>query len=344
MSNAELLVQGAELVQGVQQLTQESSSIPQSASNWTSIAATVTSLMSSVSQSPLIGVLNPTTHLYNMQVQAAALGTNIGQGNYLDATSNLLSLTASLATLMAPQAKALSIALSIASLALNQKAFGDGGNWFDGLGDWNFMSEAVASEFNSAQRNRINRDPLVLDLDGDGIETVGTNAGILFDHNNDGIKTGTGWVKSDDGLLAIDLNNNGKIDTGNELFGVDMNHAIDGFMALRTIDSDRNGIINAADTQFNDLRVWRDLNQNSISEAGELKTLTEPGIASINLTSTAAVTTFTDGNRQTATSTFTRTDGMTGTVANLGFAEDTSRRLFTAPVPLTSCGTNRPNL
>jgi len=37
--------------------------------------------------------------------------------------------------------------------------------------------------------------PLVLDLNGDGIETVGISATthILFDHNNDGITTGKGW-------------------------------------------------------------------------------------------------------------------------------------------------------
>lgn len=42
-------------------------------------------------------------------------------------------------------------------------------------------------------------DPLVLDLDNDGIETIGIGGTVVvFDHNADGIKTGTGWVKSDD--------------------------------------------------------------------------------------------------------------------------------------------------
>lgn len=37
------------------------------------------------------------------------------------------------------------------------------------------------------------RDPLVLDLDGDDIETISTQDGavILFDHDADGVKTGT---------------------------------------------------------------------------------------------------------------------------------------------------------
>ena len=48
-------------------------------------------------------------------------------------------------------------------------------------------------------------DPFILDLDGDGVETINVTSGILFDHNADGVKTGTGWVKGDDALLVRDL-------------------------------------------------------------------------------------------------------------------------------------------
>ena len=68
------------------------------------------------------------------------------------------------------------------------------------------------------------RDPLAIDLDADGIETLGIPASgtpILFDHDADGIKTGTGWLKSDDAWLVLDRDNNGSIDSGRELFGVD---------------------------------------------------------------------------------------------------------------------------
>ncbi|HGO9230708.1 TPA: hypothetical protein ACLBIB_002006, partial [Neisseria meningitidis] len=83
--------------------------------------------------------------------------------------------------------------------------------------DWNLRKELY--------RNRSGKyhvyDPLALDLDGDGIETVATKgfAGALFDHRNQGIRTATGWVSADDGLLVRDLNGNGIIDNGAELFG-----------------------------------------------------------------------------------------------------------------------------
>ena len=50
------------------------------------------------------------------------------------------------------------------------------------------------TRFQDAQNYVIpRRDPLVLDLDGDGIELIAANGTVLFDHNADGIKTGTGW-------------------------------------------------------------------------------------------------------------------------------------------------------
>ncbi|MRU27428.1 bacteriocin, partial [Xylella fastidiosa subsp. multiplex] len=50
------------------------------------------------------------------------------------------------------------------------------------------------------RNSRDARDPLVLDLDGDGIETVAAGKPILFDHDGDGIKHARGWVKPDDGF------------------------------------------------------------------------------------------------------------------------------------------------
>ena len=63
------------------------------------------------------------------------------------------------------------------------------------------------------------RSPLIVDLDGDGVETTTVENGAYFDHDNNGFAEKTGWVGKDDGLLAKDLNGNGQIDDGTELFG-----------------------------------------------------------------------------------------------------------------------------
>ena len=62
-------------------------------------------------------------------------------------------------------------------------------------------------------------DPLVMDLDGDGIETISADGSVLFDHDGDGTKHGTGWAGADDGLLVHDLDGDGDIESGRELFG-----------------------------------------------------------------------------------------------------------------------------
>ena len=184
------------------------------------------------------------------------------------------------------------------------------------------------------------RDPLALDLDGDGIETRGADGRVVFDHNNDGVKTGTGWLRPDDGWLVLDRNSNGTIDNGGELFGVDTvksdgTKASDGFDALSDLDSNNDNVFDAKDTRFADVRVWRDLNQDGVSQSNELSTLAANNIRSINLNKTSATTNLGNGNAQTATATFTRTDDTTGTAANLGLATNTFYRQFTNPVTLT---------
>ena len=133
-------------------------------------------------------------------------------------------------------------------------------------------------------------DPLTLDLDGDGIEltalgTAGQTGAstVFFDFDGDGFRERTGWVKADDGMLAIDLNGNGLIDNGGELFG---QPARDGYEVLETYDTFADGVIDAKDAAFARLRIWRDLDQDGITDAGELKTLPESGITSISLTRT----------------------------------------------------------
>ena len=67
-------------------------------------------------------------------------------------------------------------------------------------------------------------DPILIDLNNDGIiSTTSTNDGTYFDHQNDGFAETSSWVSPNDGILAIDKNNNGYIDNGNEIFGDNYN-------------------------------------------------------------------------------------------------------------------------
>ena len=195
------------------------------------------------------------------------------------------------------------------------------------------ISPTTADNYNAGRIGLVRRDPLVLDLDGDGIETVGPAANIMFDHDGDGNLNGTGWVKADDGFLVLDRNANGTIDNGSELFGVDTvlssgQHATDGFNALSDLDTNSDGVFSSADAQFANVRIWRDLNQDGVSQAGELMSLADAGIASINLNATTSGSTQGNGNVVVLTSTYTRTDSTTGTAGSLDFGQDTFNSSF----------------
>lgn len=221
------------------------------------------------------------------------------------------------------------------------------GDKFDELGD------SLNDLFDRAKNFIPRRDPLVLDLDGDGIETVGANGSVLFDHDGDGVRSGTGWIFPDDGFLVLDRNGNGLIDNGGELFGADTvlsdgSKASSGFAALADLDSNEDGIFDAGDAEFANVRVWRDLNQDGISQAGELFTLDQLGIASINLTpTTTADLGLGNGNVVDNRGTFTRTDGTTGLAGDLLLAMNHFFSDFTGsldPVTVTDEAKQLPGL
>ncbi|MEW6351489.1 MAG: hypothetical protein AB1646_20750 [Thermodesulfobacteriota bacterium] len=175
------------------------------------------------------------------------------------------------------------------------------------------------------------RDPLVLDLDGNGIQTTRegrawSEGRAFFDLNSDGFAERTGWVSANDGLLVWDRNDNGFIDDGRELFGSGTaltagGAASTGFQALADLDSNHDGIISSTDAAFSLLRVWKDQDEDGFSFPTDLYTLEELGIASINLTPAGAGSgTDAQGNTQDRVGTFTWADGSSGQIAEYTFA------------------------
>jgi len=127
-------------------------------------------------------------------------------------------------------------------------------------------------------------DPILIDLDSDGIEMMQSASINQFAMTPDGTATPTNWLSSDDGFLALDVNNNGKIDNITELFSEYFAEGINtGLGALSTLDENSDGIIDQNDSQFINLQVWQDFNQDGISSADELKSLAEHSIEFFDL-------------------------------------------------------------
>ncbi|WP_277588252.1 calcium-binding protein [Pseudomonas chlororaphis] len=172
--------------------------------------------------------------------------------------------------------------------------------------------------------------PLILDLDGDGVETLGINAGVHFDHDGNGFAETTGWVSKDDGLLVWDRNGNGRIDDGSELFGnystlANGQNAANGFAALADLDSNHDGKIDASDAAFNQLYVWRDSNSDATVAVGELLSLTEANVGSLNTAFTSQNQTDAQGNQVLQTGTYTDANGVTHSMNDIWFSVDTAR-------------------
>ena len=94
-------------------------------------------------------------------------------------------------------------------------------------------------------------DPLVINLRGN-IANV-SDEKVFFDLDSDGELDSISRLNSDSGYLALDLNGDGIINDGSELFGTSSG---DGFADLAEYDEDGNGWIDEADSIYSRLRIW----------------------------------------------------------------------------------------
>lgn len=153
-------------------------------------------------------------------------------------------------------------------------------------------------------------DPVMFDLDGDGFELTNYRDGAKFDILGNGQKASTAFVTGGDAFLAIDRNGNGLIDSGKELFG-DQNGARNGYEELAKLDTNGDGVINAKDKAFDQLKLFRD-NGNGITEEGELISLAEAGIKEISLRYRDVSQVIAGGNRLAQVASYRRMDGSLG--------------------------------
>ncbi|MBF0405921.1 MAG: hypothetical protein HQM10_01100 [Candidatus Riflebacteria bacterium] len=160
-------------------------------------------------------------------------------------------------------------------------------------------------------------DPLVLDLNGSGINLTSADDGAIFDIDGDGSLDKTAWVQGDTALLVYDENENGTIDNGKELFG-DQNGEANGFEELKKYDDNGDNVIDNKDKIFNALKVYRDLNGDRKIGQNELTSLSGTGIEKLNLNFQASSQSA-NGNSIILTGNYVTTDGKTRQLADALF-------------------------
>ncbi|QPK63315.1 hypothetical protein IVG45_21355 [Methylomonas sp. LL1] len=158
-------------------------------------------------------------------------------------------------------------------------------------------------------------DPLVVNFDGNAAELTSTL--FQFDIDADGSLDQIATLKSNSGMLALDKNQDGKVNDGSELFGPKTG---DGFAELAAYDEDNNQFIDEADSIYQQLRIW----QRHEDGSEQLVALGEKNIGAIYL---GHVTTpfqlKTDDNRSlgevASSGVYVSEQGAVGTIQQINF-------------------------
>lgn len=162
-------------------------------------------------------------------------------------------------------------------------------------------------------------DPLVIKYEGssESLEFLDKEMSFKFDIDANGVEDDIPYLAQGSGFLALDINKNGLIDDGSELFGPSTN---DGFSELSSYDSDNNSWIDENDDIFKDLVIW------NINKEGEesLLSLYESNVGAIYLEDSDVGISINKDVKDTlaqvkSTSIFLKEDGTAGLIASLDF-------------------------
>ena len=154
-------------------------------------------------------------------------------------------------------------------------------------------------------------DPLIIDLNQDGIHLGPSGEGVWFDMQNSGQAQHMQWVAANgnEAFLIYDLNGNGIVDNGSELFGngtfmraitasqnknnikstikAALTNAANGFVALAQFDSatlggNDDGVISSDDAVWSKLSLWLDSNADGQSTPDEILTLQQANLTQLD--------------------------------------------------------------
>jgi len=137
-----------------------------------------------------------------------------------------------------------------------------------------------------------NHSPILIDLIGNGFQFAPEGVGIYYDLYADGQPLFLQWllVGGDEAFLVRDRNGNGTADNGSELFGngtvmeITGELAPNGFVALGQFDDlslggNDDGFITNADSVWNELVLWLDMDADGQSTPSEMISLSEIGLS-----------------------------------------------------------------
>jgi hypothetical protein len=181
------------------------------------------------------------------------------------------------------------------------------------------------SNGNVAQAIGFSLAPIALDLNGDGFHFVRTDDShaLQFDLGGTDTEQRIAWVDSNDGVLVVDSNHDGRVTDRSEFAFADFGSGKTDIQALaENFDTNRDGVLDAHDAQFADFRVWHDVNQNGSFETTELVPLGDFNITSLSLNTDPSSSYLGDHVTLHGLSSFERLDGSHGMLADVSLRFD----------------------
>ncbi|MBN3753067.1 hypothetical protein G3N95_08935, partial [Paraburkholderia sp. Tr-20389] len=202
----------------------------------------------------------------------------------------------------------------------------DNGNWYNGSGSsamsdysdegWQYEDDDAMGDSDWEDDDI---DPVILNLNGGKVETTATaDSQATFDINNTGQAVQTAWGTAGEGYLVYDPNDSGNTTTitrDNQLID-----SMDDLKALaQNVDGSAGSTLTATDALWSNLKVWVDTTGTGQFQSGQLYSLSDLGIASLDLNG-VQVDRYDNGNEILNDSSFTRTDGTKGDMAGVALA------------------------
>ena len=141
-----------------------------------------------------------------------------------------------------------------------------------------------------------------------------------MDLHGDGNISTIAWTDAKDGVLVWDKFADGKVHDASQWEFTQYGGATDLEGLAKAFDTNHDGVFDAQDENFNQFAVWRDADQDGVSDLGELLTLAQLGITSINLTSDGVASRPMDGVYVAGNTQATLANGQTLLVQDATFA------------------------
>ena len=172
--------------------------------------------------------------------------------------------------------------------------------------------------------------PIILDLSGQGVSITQLTSSSQFVVGEDAYDHRTAWAGAGSAVLFVDPNGDNAIRNADQYVFSDWDPAATSDMeALKDVfDTNHDGKLDAGDADFAQFKLM----VTNADGTTSVETLADAGIASIDLTDNSVTQNFVDGSSIDGETTFTKTDGTTGTAASVTFAAEAGGTVLETPL------------